>query len=105
MRLPLVLAALAVSAPSASQAMQQPDPAFEDAVSTSIMVRSTPLPINKCGPTRAHLAEADSAFRGPLRPRKLGELPPATAYMAVFRTVDGCVQPMTVVEYRGELRR
>jgi len=28
------------------------------------------------------------------------ELPPAVGYMAVYRTVNGCEVPMTIVEYR-----
>jgi hypothetical protein len=36
----------------------------------------------------------------PVRPRKLGELPPATGYKAVYRTIDGCEVPMTVAEYQ-----
>lgn len=36
----------------------------------------------------------------PLEPRKLTELPPATAYMAVFRHIGTCEAPMTMVEYR-----
>ena len=36
----------------------------------------------------------------PLKPRKLTELPPAIGYMAVYRTVNGCEVPMTIIEYR-----
>jgi len=36
----------------------------------------------------------------PVRPRNLGELPPATGYKAVYRTIDGCEVPLTVVEYQ-----
>jgi hypothetical protein len=36
----------------------------------------------------------------PLTPQKLTELPPAIGYMAVHRTVDGCENPLTMVEYR-----
>ena len=54
-----------------------------------------------------HQADRGSAWReAPLKPKKLTELPPATGYMAVYRTVDGCEVPMTVVEYRsGGTRR
>ena len=47
------------------------------------------------------------AHRGtePPRPRKLAELPPATAYMAVYRTIDGCEAPLTVVDYRRSQNR
>ena len=37
----------------------------------------------------------------PVRPRNLGELPPATGYKAVYRTIDGCEVPLTVVEYQS----
>jgi hypothetical protein len=40
-----------------------------------------------------------------LKPRKLTELPPATTYMAVFRHIDGCEVPLTMVEYRNSGRR
>ena len=36
----------------------------------------------------------------PVRPRKLAELPPATGYKAVLRTIDGCDAPLTFVEYQ-----
>ena len=36
----------------------------------------------------------------PVRPRKLGELPPATGYKAVLRTIAGCNAPLTVAEYQ-----
>ena len=35
-----------------------------------------------------------------LKPRKLTELPPATAYMAVMRQIGGCDAPLTMIEYR-----
>lgn len=40
----------------------------------------------------------------PLTPKKLTELPPGKSYMAVYRTVNGCEYPMTVVEYRTQGR-
>jgi hypothetical protein len=33
-------------------------------------------------------------------PRKLTELPRATAYMSVLRIVNGCEAPLTATEYR-----
>lgn len=36
----------------------------------------------------------------PLQPRKLTELPPAQGYMAVYRVVNGCEEPLAVAEYR-----
>ena len=37
----------------------------------------------------------------PRKPRKLTDLPPATAYMAVFRHVGACEAPLTMVDYRN----
>ena len=39
------------------------------------------------------------------RLKKLTELPPATAYMAVYRTKNGCLDPLTLVDYRSGGRR
>jgi len=46
------------------------------------------------------------AFRQgqPLQPRKLGELPDANAYKAVYRTVGGCEVPV-LVKYSVSRRR
>ena len=105
MRLPLILAALTISVPAASEA-PAPSLAPGSAGATSAVVRSTPVEIDKCRPTRTHFANSVSAWRGePVRPRKLDELPRATAYMAVYRTINGCEMPMTVVEYRNSSRR
>ena len=41
----------------------------------------------------------------PLKPRKLTELPPATAYMAVVRHIGTCDAPLTMVDYRNPRRR
>ena len=41
----------------------------------------------------------------PLKPRKLTELPPAIGYMAVYRTINGCDAPLTMVEYRSSRRQ
>ena len=59
-------------------------------------------PSNTCARTTPRYAW-DSAK--PLKPRKLTELPPAKGYMAVYRTVDGCEYPMTMVEYRTQGHR
>lgn len=52
-------------------------------------------------------ATSYNAYRDgePLKPRKLTELPPAQGYMAVYRNIDGCEAPLTVVEYRRNIRR
>ena len=60
----------------------------------------------ECPKPAQHLAGQGSLYRGqPVTPKKLNELPPATGYMAVLRTVDGCNLPMSVVEYRSRGRR
>jgi hypothetical protein len=59
-----------------------------------------------CRPTRSYLADRNRADEGQrLRPRKLTELPPGTAYMAVFRHIGGCEAPLTMVDYRNPRRR
>lgn len=59
-----------------------------------------------CPRTVSHYAGQGSLYRGgPIAPKKLSELPPAIGYMAVYRTVNGCEAPMTVVEYRTGRRR
>jgi hypothetical protein len=42
---------------------------------------------------------------GRLGPRKLTELPPATAYMAVVRHIGTCDAPLTMIDYRNPGRR
>lgn len=59
-----------------------------------------------CPRTASYLADNNGLYNGqPLKPRKLTELPPATAYMAVYRRIGGCEAPMTMVEYRNSGRR
>ena len=57
---------------------------------------------NTCARTTPHYALDPSK---PLKPQKLTELPPGKGYMAVYRTVNGCEFPMTMVEYRTQGRR
>lgn len=59
-----------------------------------------------CPRTRSYLADTAGAYRGqPLTPKKLTELPPATAYMAVYRQIGGCEAPLTMADYRNPRRR
>ena len=59
-----------------------------------------------CPRTTRYLADKSGHYRGqPLAPRKLTELPSATAYMAVYRRIGGCEAPLTVVDYRNPRRR
>jgi hypothetical protein len=69
-------------------------------------IRSANAPAANCPRTTSYLAGKTGVYRGaPLAPRKLTELPPATGYMAVYRRIDGCEVPLTMVEYRGGRRR
>jgi hypothetical protein len=63
-------------------------------------------PNAQCPRTTAYLADQTGLYRGaPLTPRKLTELPPATAYMAVYRHIGDCEAPLTMVDYRNPRRR
>ena len=60
----------------------------------------------RCPQTARYLAGKVGIYRGqPLTPRKLTELPPATAFMAVYRHIGRCEAPMTMVEYSTRGRR
>ena len=89
------------------------------AVALSVLTAQTPAPAvqspqnsalatagGNCRKATSYRAEVGSAWRGgPVTPRKLTELPPAESYKAVYRTVNGCEEPMTVAEYqRGIIR-
>lgn len=41
----------------------------------------------------------------PMRPNKLGELPPASQFLTVYREVDGCPKPVVVRRDIGAPRR
>jgi hypothetical protein len=56
-----------------------------------------------CQRTTSHYAVVDRTKA--LTPHKLTELPPGKTYMAVYRRIDGCEFPMTMVEYRTQGRR
>ena len=106
MRLPAVLLPLMISAPAASEAPNIPAQASAKAGATAAVVRAQPLPIDQCRSATAHVADGRAKWIGePVRPRKLDELPAGTAYMAVYRTINGCEEPMTVVEYRNSSGR
>jgi hypothetical protein len=47
-------------------------------------------PKAECKKTTAHLARRG----GPLKPEKLKDLPPADMYAAMYRTVNGCEEPL-----------
>lgn len=57
----------------------------------------TDQPKADCPKTTAHPAR-----RGvPLKPQKLNQLPPANAYAAVVRKVDGCEVPLILTRQPG----
>jgi hypothetical protein len=67
--------------------------------------KSSGEPAN-CPQTGSYLADKIGTYRGkPLTPRKLTELPPGTAFMAVYRHIGDCEAPLTMVEYRNLRRR
>lgn len=76
----LALAALTVASPAAPRAALKPAPTCPE----QQLAKSTRAP----------------TFR------RLGELPPAETYMAVFRVDSkGCLDPLTAAAYRRSLRR
>ena len=102
MRLLLPVLALPLLVPAATSA-ETPASVVRSPQSSSVLLAA---PGGNCRKTTSHHAELGSAWRGdPVAPRKLTELPPAESYKAVYRTVNGCEEPMTVAEYqRGILR-
>lgn len=102
----LPVAATLMSGPSSAfaptaEAVPAPAPAVERPRAVEQMIS------DDCRRTSRHYADADSVYRGePLTPRKLDDLPDATAYMAVMRRdANGCEDPLTVIEYRQGDRR
>jgi hypothetical protein len=80
----------------------------------SVLVMAAPIPSQTAGdiPVINPIAEAKSCPETPMSlARKMGrtspraiplaELPPAQAFMAVDRRVDGCPAPLTMLDYRG----
>ena len=101
MRVCAIVLAIAVAAPAPAAG-----PAPPQTVETPF--KQAPLNGQKadnCPRTASHFAGTGSLYRGaPMTPQKLTELPPAVGYMAVYRTLDGCENPMTIVEYRAGRR-
>ena len=83
--LTLLISGPASAGPAAAPAVERPDP----------------LKLSNCRRATGHHADKEPTYRrGAPGPRKLNELPPATAFMAVYRVINGCEVPMTIVEYR-----
>jgi hypothetical protein len=92
MRVPAMLLIMAISVPATAA----------DVSAT----KGASAPAPNCARTNRYLADKSGLYHGaPLAPKKLTELPPATGYMAVYRQVNGCEAPLTMVEYRGTQRR
>jgi len=93
----LLLAFILVAIPAAAGAASLQD---------APVMKGAQAPAANCPRTTGYLANESGLYRGqPLTPRKLTELPPATAYMAVFRHIGGCEAPLTMVDYRNPRRR
>jgi hypothetical protein len=67
---------------------------------------STQPPAN-CKAVTPYLArEQAGAYQGKgVTPKKLGQLPAGTAYMAVYRQIGGCEAPLMLSDYRNPRRR
>ena len=100
----LVLALAATILPTASVAPAQQSGPVQSSIDPQSPLAAKPLADanaeQKC--RRADYQRADNAGRTEFR--RLDQLPGATAYMAVYRTVNGCEEPMTVTEYRTNRR-
>jgi hypothetical protein len=106
MAIPASAASVPGSAPPLFTVPDAPVPVISvPAHDRSVINPSRSAALGLCPPTAAQMA-ADRASKsgGPLF-HKLTELPPGKGYMAVYRTVDGCADPMTMVEYRSGEKR
>lgn len=90
MRVPFGLSALLILVP---------------AIASGAQLDRRASPASPCPLTSDHPAATTSVspYR-PLRPQKLTELPPGTAFMAVYRHIGNCEAPLTMVEYRSPTR-
>ena len=94
----IALAVAAVLFATATPAEMGPQPLRPKALEAFGSARSD------CSPTVAQrLAKQVQQQDGPQLFHRLDKLPPATAYAAVVRKVDGCEVPLTMVEYRSSL--
>ncbi len=103
MRVPAVFLILVASAPAIAG---HPDGGFQVREPSGKGRAAAANPNAKCQGTTTYLANQTGLYRGqPLTPRKLTELPPAIGYMAVYRHIGDCEEPLTMVEYRNPRRR
>lgn len=63
--------------------------------------RPTPAPLKQCAQPQPEQIEA----RHPIGMRKLGEIAPAKQLLGVYRSVDGCPNPIVVREEVGLPKR
>ncbi len=93
----LLLGAVALLPQASAAAPNQSAPA---AAAPGVLT-AIPTATKECRQTTSYRADGTLDWRGDkVAPKKLTELPPGTAYMAVYRMVNGCEEPLTVVEYR-----
>ena len=101
----IIGASVAVAAPAGSEPAARVGAASQQS-DTTVATRPSSPDSNECRRAQPHLAKAKSVWMGErVPPKKLDELPPGTAYMAVNRTISGCEVPMTAVEYWQSARR
>ena len=87
----LVLVALAVAFPAAASAQASPPPGLGEAAAPARICRDW-------NPRQARTP-------GKLRPRRLGELPPADLTRAVLNRVGDCIEPVIVRQGIGAVGR
>jgi hypothetical protein len=97
MRVPIGLFALTIALPATGAVAASPQDSHSNGLGTASA--------QHCPRTTGYQAVRD-LYRGhKLAPKKLTELPPGTAYMAVYRVIAGCEVPLTMADYRNPRRR
>ena len=99
MRHPLLIALIAIPAAATAAPADAPPPSWNPET-FPVRVIQPGLPL--C-PTDARMRSLREDK--PTRSEKLGELPRGELIHAVWRSVDGCVEPVYVHEERRRLRR
>jgi len=95
MRVPAMLLILAISASVGA-----------GAASSESMRAPSASSASHCPHITSYWADRSGSYRAePLRPQKLTQLPPGTAYMAVYRQIGGCEDPLTMADYRNPRQR
>lgn len=95
----VILAAMALLPATSTAAESGQQPTKPKALEELGLVRSD------CPPTAAQQVARQIQKEGqPELFHRLVDLPPATAYQAMVRQVNGCEVPMTVIEYRTQRR-